>query len=1230
MGHRLFVQELADGRVGVTLQRAGQAFAEPAGEPVAFASPLDEKACEDLRWYLEDYLLAPYAVYEEHGQQIQARLKSWGEALFGAVLGPGTLGHTAYIQAQEGGEPPELTVTSTTPGFLGLPWELLRDPQRATPLALDLTAFDRTLSSQVQATDQRQSGKELRVLMVIARPAGLQDVGYQMIARPLLQRLEAVSGTVQLDVLRPPTLEAFKAKLAKAQDEGRPYQIVHFDGHGTFGAAPPTGGSSPHVHEAGTTQGSVLFERETGGEHRVSAAEFSLIVNRAHVPLVVLNACRSGTLGQAAVEAAVATRLLMDGATSVVAMAYSVYAVAAAEFMAAFYEALFASKTVSEAVAAGRQWLFNRNKRPSPKGPLLLEDWIVPVHYTRRPLSFPGLQKKDPPPEGVPAESSLESVGRFIGRDAAFYELELALRLQRVVIVHGPGGTGKTELAKAFGRWWQQSGGLGNPDWVLFHFFEPGSALFGLDGVITAIGLKLFGFDFSKTTGPALRQARVLKELREHRMLLIWDNFESVFSMPDPTGATPPLDEGQRAAVREFVAKLACDGHSGLILTSRSPEDWLEPEHHRLELGGLTSLEAAELAEDVLAPYPRAQQRRQERAYAELLEWLGGHPLSLRLVLPQLEQLVPAALLAALRGEAQALPPGFAGGGGRLTSLGASVKYSFDHIRPALQERLPALALFEGVVDEEVLGLFSAAEGVPARFAGVSKADWAETLSDLAGLGLLSPMDGDMYALHPALPSYVMAEWHRLAGTDFATEQQDAQRALLAAYAVFGDWLYQKIERGSATIALALIERQRRTLGRLAGLAVAQGLYDEAKRLLLPLNEFWNTQGLVQEARGWVERVRAALEGADGTPPEADSAAGALWLSMLSSEADRSILAGDLAGAEAWYRKALEIVEALDYRPGAKICHHLGIVAQEQGDLDGAEVWYRKALEIDEELNDSLGQAMSSGQLGRVAMERRDMIGAEAWYRKALGILEGLGNQPHLATTYHQLGMEARERGDLADTEAWAHRELKIREALRDRPGLIGTYHQLGRLAQEREDLDEAEAWYRKALEIVETLNNQPHLAGTYHQLGIVAQGRGDMVGAEAWYRKALGIREALDDRPGMAHAYHQLGRLAQLRGDLDEAEAWSRKALGILEPLGNQPDLARSYFLCGRLAQLRGDLDEAEVWYRKASKIAEVVGDQQGMAHAYHQLGRLAVLLRGDLDEAEVWYRKASRSGYR
>lgn len=208
------------------------------------------------------------------------------------------------------------------------------------------------------------------------------------------------------------------------------------------------------------------------------------------MPLVVLNACRSGALGEQA-EAAIATRLLQDGTAAVVAMAYSVYVVAAAEFMAAFYEALFTGRSVGEAVTAGRRQLFDRNQRPSPKGLLPLQDWMVPVHYLRRDLRFPDLQ---PTPsvrgelslaatldrlhargaagDGRRPGDALASADRFVGRDSLFYELELAARRQRVVVLHGPGGTGKTELAKAFGRWWQDTGGVEHPNWVIFHAFE--------------------------------------------------------------------------------------------------------------------------------------------------------------------------------------------------------------------------------------------------------------------------------------------------------------------------------------------------------------------------------------------------------------------------------------------------------------------------------------------------------------------------------------------------------------------------------------------------------------------------------------------------------------------------------------------------------------------------------------------------------------------------------------
>jgi hypothetical protein len=144
-------------------------------------------------------------------------------------------------------------------------------------------------------------------------------------------------------------------------------------------------------------EGVLVFEKPGGGADHVGASRVAQVLADARVAVVVLNACQSAAVGKE-LEAVVATRLLREGVAAVVAMAYSVYAVAAAEFMAAFYERLFAGGTVSAAVTAGRRQMFASPGRPSPKGDLPLADWLVPVHYFRRDVSFP--QAVTPPPPG--------------------------------------------------------------------------------------------------------------------------------------------------------------------------------------------------------------------------------------------------------------------------------------------------------------------------------------------------------------------------------------------------------------------------------------------------------------------------------------------------------------------------------------------------------------------------------------------------------------------------------------------------------------------------------------------------------------------------------------------------------------------------------------------------------------------------------------------------------------
>ena len=270
-----------------------------------------------------------------------------------------------------------------------------------------------------------------------------------------------------------------------------------------------------------------------------------------------------------------------------------------------------------------------------------------------------------------------------------------------------------------------------------------------------------------------------------------------------------------------------------------------------------------------------------------MLDWLDGHPLAMRLTLPRLQNTDPAGLLAALRGIAP-LPGGDAGMS-RLSSLGACITYSFAHLAAPARRLLPALSLFTGVADEDVLMRFSAVEGVPGRFAGTSQQGWTAVLEDAARVGLLSPVGGGMYRIHPALPGYLAAAWYTANPGGYEKERQAAEQALRAARADFGDWLTGQIRSEDAAHAYTVIGLQRRTFGAMLGHALDHHAWDDADKIVRALEAYGETRGLGAEATAWTDRIPTATAGPGQVP---DATAESLWLYTLGQQAARQQVAG--------------------------------------------------------------------------------------------------------------------------------------------------------------------------------------------------------------------------------------------------------------------------------------------------------------------------------------------------
>src|ERR1035438_6093702 len=199
-----------------------------------FAYQAGEQDAEKIRWYLEDYAEFPADPAPHIARDAEAILAGTGTSLFEHVFtGLDAAGIWKDVRAQLPRVRVEIdTDPAETPG---LPWELLRDPGTDTALALGAGEFVRThLQAARIPSLPEAAGDRLRVLLVICRPGRGDDVPFRSVASRLVRGGAEQMPGLDLDVLRPATFPRLTQVLHEAADAGRPYHVVHFDGHGTY------------------------------------------------------------------------------------------------------------------------------------------------------------------------------------------------------------------------------------------------------------------------------------------------------------------------------------------------------------------------------------------------------------------------------------------------------------------------------------------------------------------------------------------------------------------------------------------------------------------------------------------------------------------------------------------------------------------------------------------------------------------------------------------------------------------------------------------------------------------------------------------------------------------------------------------------------------------------------------------------------------------------------------
>jgi len=907
----------------------------------------------------------------------------------------------------------------------------------------------------------------VNILLVTARPHE-GDVQYRSISRPLVELIQEHALPARVHVLRPPTLDRLREHLRE-----RPgfYHILHFDGHGGYGAASDHSDLGHVLH----AEGLLVFEDADGEPDPVSAEQLSALLRDHRIPAVVLNACQSAMIDERAGDpfASVAAALLQAGIRNVAAMAYSLYVSGAQRFLPAFYERLFASGSVAEATRAGRQEMLAHPDRVCVRGRFPLRDWLVPVLYQQDPFDFSFAAQATAEEEkkggaALPQEALEKLPYGFTGRDGPLLELERAMRRRPAgILVHGLGGVGKTTLAQGFVRWLNDTEGLGlGCFW--FRFDEIRSAEY----VFNRMGEPLFGPQFAAAGSLDEKVQALAQVLAEHPFLIVWDNFEVVAGIEDKA-ATAQLPQADRSAMLSFLEQLR-GGRTKVLIISRSEEAWLGIERGKVAIGGLHEDERWAFCDAVLRDL-NVKIDRDDPDLVQLMRLLNGHPLAMRVILPRLESMTAAQVLDALESNLDALGIADDDQG----KLYATLRFATDALPEQLRPLLIPLALHERFVDGDYLEHMAKQVDEALDRAHVDR-----FLRALATAGLLHERGQPVFEMHPTLPGFLRATVPADAGDQ---RREPWSRAFVDVMGSLADALAPKPLHEKRVSFHCHGANFRRALREAEGLDMGV----DYRALLQSLARYCENSRTFGEASAFYQRLAGDRREAGDEENEA---------AAYHQLGNVAYVQRDVSAAQQWYGKALSIFERLGIEQyAASTYHQLGAVAQEQRDFDAAQQWHSKALEIRERLGSEHQAAVTYHHLGMLAQEQRDLDAAQQWYRKALPIFERFGIEQHAAITYHQLGIVAYLQRDFDAAQQWYRKSLAIKEKLGNEAGAATTYHQLGVVAQEQRDFDAAQQWYGKALEIGERLGIEDEAAQTYHQLGMLAQEQHDFGGAQQW-----------------------------------------------------------------------------------------------------------------------------------
>jgi predicted ATPase/DNA-binding SARP family transcriptional activator len=761
----------------------------------------------------------------------------------------------------------------------------------------------------------------------------------------------------------------------------------------------------------------------------------------------------------------------------------------------------------------------------------------------------------DPAPASPRTSNLPAQLTSFVGRDEELNRVSKLLGESRLVILTGPGGTGKTRLAiEAAARLTDQMA-----DGVWFVPLAPvGDALDVPQAVLSVIGppdpIWVPDADPVRAVLPPLD--RLADMLATRQLVLVLDNCEHLIG-----------------AVARLAGRVLAEAPAVRILaTSREPlgvtgETLCPVPSLPLPPDGATAAEAMEygsvrlLAERAAAVRPGfTVDEVSAEPVIRICRALDGNPLAIELAAARLRSLTPAQVASRLDDRFSLLTAGSRTALPRHQTLRAIVDWSWDLLDEAERTVLRRLSVFSGGATPAAAEQVCGTPGDPAGLIDIVASLVDKSLVTATGEAEVR------YRLLETVRAYA-------AGRLAEAGEEEQVRAAHARYFLDLAEQGEPMLRSSEQLTwLARLTAEHDNFAAALRSAIAVRDTDTGLRLVAALAWFWIMRDYETEAGEWATAVRE-MAGGSAPPGLADANAICYILAVISAAAqaedppatlllDTLGTAASVAGPAPRHPLLLIAQPMLAYfggdreqmqrdlgrlgdhpDPWVRAARHAlsGHLALNVGQVDEAAADLTRGHRDFQAIGDRWGMILCLAGLGEVEMARDHPDEALRILREARGhAASGLhGNFSDMMLI--PMGLARARSGDVEGGRADLERGVRIAERIGEHDDEAKGYLALAELARQGGQLDQARQFLERALEIIEPHLRRPGMStvamSAYSKLGCLHEQQGDVAGAVRWHAKGMGLAAGspeifLPNHPSLAELVEGFAALAAARGD--------------------------------------------------------------------------------------------------